>query len=135
MSLAVPYDSCALNACVPLRTLLSEAHLEFHLQQFCQLADALPHPFPAYLPRPGANGFSMSDSGEVEVESPSGAYQVLPKEVIAEIGSRKLFIKWSYEDIEIRDISLTYVFFALLIPRVLEGLIWTFEEVEGHRRW
>jgi len=54
----------------------------------------------------------MSDSGEVEVESPSGAYQILPKDVISEIGSVKLFNKWSYEDIEIRDISLTYVFLA-----------------------
>jgi small subunit ribosomal protein S5e len=44
--------------------------------------------------------------GEVEVESPSG-YQVLPKEVTEEIGSIKLFNKWSYEDVEIRDISLT----------------------------
>ena len=50
----------------------------------------------------------MSDNGEVEVENPSG-YQVLPKEVTEEIGSIKLFNKWSYEDVEIRDISLTYV--------------------------
>jgi hypothetical protein len=48
----------------------------------------------------------MSD-GEVEVESPSG-YAILPKEVTEEIGSVKLFNKWSYEDVEIRDISLTY---------------------------
>jgi hypothetical protein len=51
---------------------------------------------------------NMSDSGEVEVESPSTGYQVLPKEVTSEIGSIKLFNKWSYEDVEIRDISLTY---------------------------
>jgi hypothetical protein len=48
----------------------------------------------------------MSD-GEVEVESPSG-YAILPKDVTEEIGSVKLFNKWSYEDVEIRDISLTY---------------------------
>lgn len=48
----------------------------------------------------------MSD-GEVEVESPSG-FSVLPKDVSEEIGSIKLFNKWSYEDVEIRDISLTY---------------------------
>ncbi len=48
----------------------------------------------------------MSDNGEVEVESPSG-YSILPKEVTQEIGSVKLFNKWSYEDVEIRDISLT----------------------------
>ncbi|OAX78325.1 40S ribosomal protein S5 [Emergomyces africanus] len=48
----------------------------------------------------------MSDSGEVEVESPMG-YPVLPKDVAAEIGSIKLFNKWSYEDIEVRDMSLT----------------------------
>lgn len=47
----------------------------------------------------------MSDAGEVEV-APS-AYQTLPKDVAAEIGSIKLFNKWSYEDVEIRDISLT----------------------------
>jgi small subunit ribosomal protein S5e len=48
----------------------------------------------------------MSDAGEIEVEAVSG-YQVLPKEVTEEIGSIKLFNKWSYEDVEIRDISLT----------------------------
>ncbi|PSR80608.1 40S ribosomal protein S5 [Coniella lustricola] len=48
----------------------------------------------------------MSDNGEIEVEAVSG-YQVLPKDVVAEIGSIKLFNKWSYEDVEIRDISLT----------------------------
>lgn len=48
----------------------------------------------------------MSD-GEIEVESPQG-YPVLPKDVTEEIGSIKLFNKWSYEDVEIRDISLTY---------------------------
>lgn len=51
----------------------------------------------------------MSDSGEVEVEVPTNTYPVLPKEVTSEIGSIKLFNKWSYEDVEIRDISLTYV--------------------------
>lgn len=47
----------------------------------------------------------MSDFGEVEVAS--ATYAVLPREVIDEIGSIKLFNKWSYEDVEIRDISLT----------------------------
>ena len=51
----------------------------------------------------------MSD-GEVEVETPQ-RYPVLPKDVTNEIGSTKLFNKWSYEDVEIRDISLTYVTF------------------------
>ena len=52
----------------------------------------------------------MSDNGEaeVEVEAPAGNYAVLPKDVTSEIGSIKLFNKWSYEDVEIRDISLTY---------------------------
>jgi small subunit ribosomal protein S5e len=49
----------------------------------------------------------MSDNGEVEVEHPAGNYSVLPKDVTSEIGSIKLFNKWSYEDVEIRDISLT----------------------------
>lgn len=48
----------------------------------------------------------MSDSGEVEVESLNG-YQVLPKEVTDEIGAIKLFNKWAYDDVEVRDISLT----------------------------
>ena len=48
----------------------------------------------------------MSDDGEVEVDSQAG-YQVLPKDVTSEIGTIKLFNKWSYEDVEIRDISLT----------------------------
>ena len=45
---------------------------------------------------------------DVETESTPN-YQVLPKDVIQEIGTVKLFNKWSYEDVEIRDISLTYV--------------------------
>ena len=49
---------------------------------------------------------NMSDTAEVEVENPSG-YMVLPKDVTEEIGSIKLFNKWSYEDVEVRDISLT----------------------------
>ncbi len=48
----------------------------------------------------------MSDNGEVEVES-SNQYQILPKDVSSEIGTVKLFNKWSYEDVEVRDISLT----------------------------
>lgn len=50
--------------------------------------------------------------GEIEVESPTG-YPVLPKDVTEEIGSIKLFNKWSFEDVEIRDISLTYASFPL----------------------
>ena len=48
----------------------------------------------------------MSDNGEVEVEAPQ-ATGVLPKDVSAEVGAVKLFNKWAYEDVEIRDISLT----------------------------
>ena len=47
----------------------------------------------------------MSENDEVEVDTPT--FQVLPKDVAAEIGTIKLFNKWSYEDVEIRDISLT----------------------------
>lgn len=50
-------------------------------------------------------------SEEIEVESPSG-YAVLPKDITDEIGTIKLFNKWSYEDVEIRDISLTYEFLS-----------------------
>jgi len=50
----------------------------------------------------------MSEAGDVEVEVPQqNTNQILPKDVTAEIGSIKLFNKWSYEDVEIRDISLT----------------------------
>lgn len=69
----------------------------------------------------------MSEAEESVEVTPSG-YEVLPKEVTSEIGSVKLFNKWfvqiqinrggetgqlltanhrSYEDVEIRDISLT----------------------------
>ena len=58
----------------------------------------------------------MSDNGEIEVEAVS-SQSVLPKEVVAEIGSIKLFNKWSYEDVEIRDISLTYVHLHPFSPR------------------
>ena len=48
------------------------------------------------------NEENASSEGEnVEV------YHALPKDVVEEIGSIKLFNKWSYEDVEIRDISLT----------------------------
>ncbi|KAJ6160402.1 hypothetical protein N7470_003798 [Penicillium chermesinum] len=45
----------------------------------------------------------MSDNGDVEVAS----FQALPKDVLANQGSVLLFNKWSYEDVEVRDISLT----------------------------
>jgi hypothetical protein len=48
---------------------------------------------------------NMSDSGEIEVAT--AAYPVLPKDVAEEIGSIKLFNKWSYDDVEVKDISLT----------------------------
>lgn len=47
----------------------------------------------------------MSEAGDVEVAT--AAFQVLPKEVTEEQGSIKLFNKWSYEDVEVKDISLT----------------------------
>src|SRR5947207_8653544 len=56
----------------------------------------------------------MSDNGEVEVENSS--YPVLPKDVTDEIGTIKLFNKWSYEDVEIRDISLTCGILFSFIP-------------------
>jgi small subunit ribosomal protein S5e len=45
----------------------------------------------------------MSDSGE----EATGAFNPLPKDVTAELGTTKLFNKWSYDDVEVRDISLT----------------------------
>jgi hypothetical protein len=49
----------------------------------------------------------MSDGGDIEVES-SALVDVLPKDVVKEVGNVKLFNKWDY-DVEVRDISLTYV--------------------------
>ena len=48
---------------------------------------------------------TMSENGEVEVEVPQT--QILPKDVASEIGTIKLFNKWTYEDVEVKDISLT----------------------------
>ena len=48
----------------------------------------------------------MSDPGSGSDVGASG-YQVLPEEITKEIGSIKLFNKWSYEDVEVKDISLT----------------------------
>ena len=56
----------------------------------------------------------MSDGGEIEVENVN--YDVLPKDVVKEVGNIKLFNKWDY-DVEVRDISLTYVWnFCLKTP-------------------
>lgn len=55
---------------------------------------------------------------EVQLEDPS-SFTVLPKDVTAELGSVKLFNKWSYDDVEIRDISLTYGFSPKLEREVL----------------
>lgn len=47
----------------------------------------------------------MSDGGDIEVENVA-TYDVLPKDVVKEVGNVKLFNKWDY-DVEVRDISLT----------------------------
>lgn len=49
----------------------------------------------------------MSDGGDIEVEN-TVLSDVLPRDVTKEIGNIKLFNKWDY-DVEVRDISLTYV--------------------------
>lgn len=49
----------------------------------------------------------MSDHEEIEVEAP--VESALPKDVVSEIGSIKLFNKWSYVDCEVKDISLVFV--------------------------
>lgn len=51
----------------------------------------------------------MSDHGDIEVEAAPVAFPALPKDVASEIGQIKLFNKWSYDDIEVRDVSLVYV--------------------------
>lgn len=45
-------------------------------------------------------------SEEVQIEVPSN---IIPKDVAKEVGTVKLFNKWDYE-VEVRDISLTYVY-------------------------
>ena len=57
----------------------------------------------------------MSDGGDIEVEN-SVLTDILPKDVVKEVGNVKLFNKWDY-DVEVRDISLTYV----LPPRNFGG--------------
>lgn len=49
----------------------------------------------------------MSEGGDIEVASTTMT-DVLPKDVVKEVGNIKLFNKWDY-DVEVRDISLTYV--------------------------
>ena len=50
----------------------------------------------------------MSDSGEVEVAQVNTS--VLPRDVVSEAGSVKLFNKWSYEGVDAtRDMSLRFV--------------------------
>jgi len=46
----------------------------------------------------------MSDAGET-IES----FDILPKEVTKDVGTIKLFGRWDYVEVEVRDISLTYV--------------------------
>lgn len=46
----------------------------------------------------------MSEGGDIDVLP-----NILPKDVAKEVGNVKLFNKWDY-DVEVRDISLTYVF-------------------------
>lgn len=46
---------------------------------------------------------NMSDNGDVEVAT----FAALPKEVATHDGQVRLFNKWTYDDVEIRDISLT----------------------------
>lgn len=62
----------------------------------------------------------MSDAGEIEVEN-TALYEVLPKDVVKEVGNVKLFNKWDY-DVEVRDISLTYVNFFL--PFAMMHRVW-----------
>lgn len=49
----------------------------------------------------------MSEGGDIDVLP-----NILPKDVAKEVGNVKLFNKWDY-DVEVRDISLTYVFHYL----------------------
>ena len=37
----------------------------------------------------------------------ANGYEVLPKEVLDQIGQIKLFGKWSYDEVDVRDISLS----------------------------
>lgn len=48
------------------------------------------------------------DAGEADVEIVTLNNSTLPKDIAADAGTVKLFSKWSFEDIEVKDISLTY---------------------------
>lgn len=60
----------------------------------------------------------MSDGGDIEIEN-TVLPDVLPKDVVKEVGNVKLFNKWDY-DVEVRDISLTYVLYLLPMKIVNE---------------
>lgn len=71
----------------------------------------------------------MSDGGDIEVEA-TILSDVLPKDVVKEVGNVKLFNKWDY-DVEVRDISLTYVRFPS--SRGAESSRWTRRDEEDLR--
>jgi len=47
-------------------------------------------------------------------EPPAVQYQILSPEIVGD-GTVKLFNKWSFEDVEVKDISLTYSSYVILI--------------------
>jgi hypothetical protein len=62
----------------------------------------------------------MSDNGEVEV-APAN-YNTIPKDVLAESRSVKLFNKWSFEGVDAsRDMSLVYV--SAPVPVLVDFLV------------
>ncbi|KAJ3468668.1 hypothetical protein MRS44_002733 [Fusarium solani] len=84
------------------RTSLDQAHLQLHEKYHLDIRNTNRSPS---VPEPTTATANMSDAGEIEVEN-TALYEVLPKDVVKEVGNVKLFNKWDY-DVEVRDISLT----------------------------
>jgi hypothetical protein len=60
----------------------------------------------------------MANDSAAGEEPISTKAAILPAEIVGD-GSIKLFNKWSFEDVEVKDISLTYsITWLMLIPAI-----------------
>ncbi len=76
------------------------------LTELLSLGDPFQH---SRLTTRRSHRLKMSSNGEeVEVEVPTSNYPALPKDVQSQAGIVRLFGRWDYSDVEVRDISLTY---------------------------
>jgi len=75
------------------------------LTELLSLGDPFQH---SRLTTRRSHRLKMSSNGEeVEVEVPTSNYPALPKDVQSQAGIVRLFGRWDYSDVEVRDISLT----------------------------